>query len=154
MINFSTMSGMSFNTPKTPSTRVTGTKPKAPAPPLAAVSPTQIQDTPEQSRHTDTEFFSARSQVAIHFIQFPHFARNGSQKSALSSFCFIFTLITASFTCNQCGYETVEWHLAGLTPLSLCFVITLFTASFTCNQCDYETVGWGSADVLLLSLVL
>lgn len=149
------MSGMSFNTPKAPSTRVTGTKPKAPAPPLAAVSPTQIQDTPEQSRHTDTEFFSAQSQVDIHFIQFPHFARNGSQKSALSSFCFIFTLITASFTCNQCGYETVGWHFSRFDPpLSLCFVITLFTASFICSQCDYETVGWDSADVLLLSLVL
>ena len=80
------MSGMSFNTPKAPSSRVTGTKPKAPAPPLAAVSPTQIQDTPEMSRHTDTEFYSAQSQVAIHFIQFPS---SESQKSAL----FIFSVL-------------------------------------------------------------
>ena len=67
------MSGLSFNTPKVPSSRVTGAKPKAPAPPLAAVSPTQVQDTPEQSRHTDNEFYSAQSQVIICSISVPSF---------------------------------------------------------------------------------
>ena len=62
------MSGLSFNTPKAPGFKDTGTKPKAPAPPLAAVSPTQIvQDTPEQSPLNQTEFLSAQSQVIIPF---------------------------------------------------------------------------------------
>ena len=68
------MSGLSFNTPKAPSSRVTGAKPKAPAPPLAAVSPTQVQDTPEQSRHTDNEFYSAQSQVTICSISVSSFS--------------------------------------------------------------------------------
>ena len=74
LVNFSTMSGLSFNTPKVPSSRVTGAKPKAPAPPLAAVSPTQVQDTPEQSRHTDNEFYSAQSQVTICSISVSSFS--------------------------------------------------------------------------------
>ena len=63
------MSGLSFDTPKVSIAQNTGAKPKVRTPPLAAISPTQVvQDTPEPGHLNHSEFFSAQSQVIIHFI--------------------------------------------------------------------------------------